>query len=916
MSGSIQKIKKRMAIQKIKKRMAAAAAARLAEQEQEAAAASDRWSSLVSPPPPVFPTETEADEDNQEVQAQGSIDQSSIEDEETEGRKERDEDFEDFEDFDGSLTQYFSLSSEVESSLQYQDPQAVYQDYQEEEDEAEDLEDCYSIEEEQEHNQEEEEDQADRNSLLIGNFTMASFAIVNQNSCQGLPTDAKSTSKLYRRVHSSYCRFASTVDVDTDKKPRCSKLWLVAAHDVNRLLVRRFIDFFVKTRPIPSAGHITEALCYLQRRLSDEMQECGTISRKGAIREDATWINGYKRQFQVEKASLNKSGFKDIQAKIESRIPRSQELQLIDTCYDLLQLPRMKLLARSNLASAFAHAGQAGTRGSDSRSLNFNHGFLKEMEFLGDGEDVDHFVHNEGKTNRTGRIEYKAFATHMNPRLDASAHLGLSLLLRFNVLHEPFPNFLKPKDYASRPVYRSSRGYSKHISPSGMHDNWKRGFEHVGIVCQKLTHQPRIDLQQRIADKGCTSDMIERFIGYAPAGTGKMNDNQRDSYLCCPPVQAVAAAADGDPLHPGSHHPGWDVSLNLGPTGDIAPLCPWLYHELAKVKEAFESSSPKQRIERCLHQALGSLKAFERRIEHAVKLVASLPLDSKNILSPEAPPIFVRWERYPVLNHDYFRSELFSQVVTKVQSAQKQDALLMSDDTTPQQKSYFQRELSQHVTPNLQHNLRSTQSLKQDVAKLQSTMESFASILRYSKPNTASSVEKDIDIDEHPLSLSPSFSFPSPLQLGVSPMSPSPPASSYDKELTKKGKPRQRAPHESIQDRPFSSQNITAKDFWMEYQYGRNKGYPLKQLETEHGAKWRSDKLYKRVDGTPGTSLKAAWCLQKPLYEIIEFVVGQGTEEDVALTIVQEIIDRTAWKSGKPNFGACRKHFREYMSLN
>jgi hypothetical protein len=134
-----------------------------------------------------------------------------------------------------------------------------------------------------------------------------------------------------------------------------------------------------------------------------------------------------------------------------------------------------------------------------------------------------------------------------------------------------------------------------------------------------------VDLQQRIADKGCTADTIKRFIGYAPAGK-KMNDNQRESYLNCPPVQAVAAAADGDPLCPSSHQPGWNVSITLGRDGDLASLCPWLYSELAKVQEAYDQARPKERQEHCLYQAFGCLKAFESHIAHAVKLLASLPL--------------------------------------------------------------------------------------------------------------------------------------------------------------------------------------------------------------------------------------------------------------------------------------------------
>jgi hypothetical protein len=43
------------------------------------------------------------------------------------------------------------------------------------------------------------------------------------------------------------------------------------------------------------------------------------------------------------------------------------------------------------------------------------HGFVKMMWFLGEGVDVDQFVHDHGKTNRVGRVAYKAFATHRIP---------------------------------------------------------------------------------------------------------------------------------------------------------------------------------------------------------------------------------------------------------------------------------------------------------------------------------------------------------------------------------------------------------------------------------------------------------------------------------------------------------------------
>jgi hypothetical protein len=104
------------------------------------------------------------------------------------------------------------------------------------------------------------------------------------------------------------------------------------------------------------------------------------------------------------------------------------------------------------------------------------------MQFLGNGQDdVDHLVHNHGKTNRVGRVTYKAFATHCNPRIDSSAHLGLGALLCYSCLGEPFPNFLEPKDYAKRHLFRASMSYEKRYPPSTQYSNWKKVFNHCDI---------------------------------------------------------------------------------------------------------------------------------------------------------------------------------------------------------------------------------------------------------------------------------------------------------------------------------------------------------------------------------------------------------------------------------------------------
>ena len=136
---------------------------------------------------------------------------------------------------------------------------------------------------------------------------------------------------------------------------------------------------------------------------------------------------------------------------------------------------------------------------------------------------------------------------------------------------------MDPTDYATRPVYRSPTNYKKVYPSSTMHRNWKSFFDHNNVICTKVTHQPRVDLQQRIMDKGCELSQLERFCGYKQEGNQKMNQNQKKSYLHCPPVQAVAAAADGDPCWPESHCPGWEADLPLGPNGCLQSLISLFY---------------------------------------------------------------------------------------------------------------------------------------------------------------------------------------------------------------------------------------------------------------------------------------------------------------------------------------------------
>jgi hypothetical protein len=263
----------------------------------------------------------------------------------------------------------------------------------------------------------------------------------------------------------------------------------------------------------------------------------------------------------VKAASSEASQLRDLHTNMHRQISSTDQLRLVDCCYGPLILTNLCAVAKSNVVTGYTLSSQVGSWGLDSRIMMISHGFVKKMKFLSDGEDVDHLVHNHGKTNRFGRVTYKAFATHCNPWVDSSAHLGLSALLRFSCRGEPFSNFLKPADYALRHTFRSSKSYVKRYPPSTQYSNWKKVFNHCDIFCNLVTHVCRGQVQQELSNKGVNPQDDERFFGYAASVEKKMNSNQKDSYLFTPPMTPVCGAADGDPKNHSFHKPAWSIDL-------------------------------------------------------------------------------------------------------------------------------------------------------------------------------------------------------------------------------------------------------------------------------------------------------------------------------------------------------------------
>jgi hypothetical protein len=779
--------------------------------------------------------------------------------------------------------------------------------------------------------------------------TWQTFLPMEGDTAAGTSSDAKSTARGYKRSHQVWIAFQASLTTTTMSRLNLSSkdLYLPGRTDdyVNRGLARLFVRFYVETRG-RTKTNFGNAIHYLQRVLDDSLNRANKVAKRGSIKDDR-FLTKFKKGMLVQVAEEYRSEVHDLHASLSTQIPRSQELALVEACYGPTVLPNLSALAKSNVVTGYAHSGQVGHRGQEGRALMMHHGFISQMEYLGDGETVDNFIHAYGKTNRVGRLETKSFCNHRNPRMDTSAHLGMNVLLRFCVLCEPFPDFLDGEDYTKRPVFRSVRSYHEEYPPSSQNSNWNAVFKVCGIHCDKVTHQQRQQLQQKLADAGLDLMHLERFIGYASNGQKQMNGNQLHSYLFNSPVQAVAGAADGDPNSPSTFVSGWDVTVS---TTELSTLCPWLWHAISQVENAMaQFTDPKEQASHCLIQAHGSLSAIVFRVTSAVKLLASLPVDDKNNLLVDEPAIYLRWSHHPVLSLPFFRSQTFFDICSRVQHSQKQSALLLANDPTSEQKSWFGREVQKNIVPKLTHNIRLLQSI------ITSNRE-FRSVIHQDKTNTISLLH-NLDHNIHTLdgnhdmiitrldtlaaqnaaimshfsitadhSLSPStLTSPSPLQMKsqlppfpVTPFPSSPsiepkgwPNSSYDPVTNTKGEPRKRAPPLKLNHRPFSDSNITARDFWIEYKYGTN-GHPsLESLERDFGTKWRSDVNFKRSDGKSGTSLKATWSYRLPIYAYIEFLIQmKGFAEDDALLCIEEIFQSNrSNKANKPNLASCKKDF-------
>jgi hypothetical protein len=211
----------------------------------------------------------------------------------------------------------------------------------------------------------------------------------------GTSSDAKSTARGYKRSHKVWIAFQASLTTNTLSRFNLTSkdLYLSSRSDdyVNRGLARLFVRYYVEKRG-RTKTNFGNAIHYLQRVLDGSLNRANKVAKRGSIKDDR-FLTKFKKDMLIQVAEEYRLEVHDLHASLSTQIPRSQELALVEACYDPNVLPHLSALVKSNVVT---HRGQEGC------ALMMHHGFISQMEYLGDGETVDNFIHNYGKTNQVG----------------------------------------------------------------------------------------------------------------------------------------------------------------------------------------------------------------------------------------------------------------------------------------------------------------------------------------------------------------------------------------------------------------------------------------------------------------------------------------------------------------------------------
>jgi hypothetical protein len=447
-------------------------------------------------------------------------------------------------------------------------------------------------------------------------------------------------------------------------------------------------------------------------------------------------------------------------------------------------------------------------------------------------------------------------------------------------------------------------------------------FNSVNIVCDKVTHQGRVQGQQMLDLGLCPTPLITRYAGYTECrGTGSGNKNQNQSYLTnqCVGVMSSLAGSKFGHKCPEAHSPAYHAV----PIVDIQEglFChagmPGVLVQRDSIQEEYDACrSKKELAKKRLFMAQGASNYLYEAVVRALLVAASRPLSTTTgRLDREAPAAYERFsgkQQLPVYDNPVFACEEFKVLVERVKQAQEQE-----DDNV--------------IELSVQQENAMTLALKNNVGEPISQLAAQVSNVSVKVEAMSIAIYKDhqdklLDLERQNCALrafieSQGLALPDsvlPKYAVVSPCSSNRPntmlllqdsgpddmdtdtepdvtlsslmyraAPADDTTSTGMVRKRRRGYTQDEQERfalrlrmppthnftPAANLR-TLPDWWNEYAHGSTDRQALRDLEAEYGAEWRKD--------LPGNKTKTTtWCTRKNVYALVEYYMDMDNDFSV-----------------------------------
>jgi hypothetical protein len=581
------------------------------------------------------------------------------------------------------------------------------------------------------------------------------------------------------------------------------------------------------------------------------------------------------------KHRIQKENMTDMQGDEDQTITRKELVEIAAFCMSFRPSPGYfeptpLLFVQTHLALFFSHSLAA--RGEDIRGMTL--GCLKMVLYPTVGPRGMLCLtgaSRSGKTNRLNRLVRHSCFADICPLLCSLNALGFSMFYRWNVEHEPHPDWGDgPEAYATlftTPLLRSPQDPRKPMPYETHRDLIARLLETFSVFTNKVTHFARGNAARLQDWNGVNISEIARFLHK------EYNKDMNSSYASRMPPGVLCSAAgyDKDNIRAaGAPH----LDAVSGIAGQDLDVCvdlaaPWIREEERKVAASRESvyetiavGSNKARKE-SLHQKLldkrllmreASINAVREIFRVVLRCAAARARDGDNRIVAHDQPMYLRFHTHPVYQAfsctngptPVFASDAWIRFSAAVAAAENMELEHVRPLDTPMGSATLVRTVRDALAPEFDGVRSQMASQTAMIQGLLSGMKEFTA-------------RKDSGLSD-----SLEFRAPPP---------PVPPAENLSKCAARKGASRQHfvEPAKGHEQMKEFGHIPDAKAMVEEYKRTAALEKNIKKKDT-HGFKWRS---YRGGDN--------AWYERGPIFRrITRFIEDQG--EMAALQDLDDLI--------------------------